>query len=261
MTFQSALVALLLAGASGLRPTTPRTEEARAVQRAVGQALGGAAAMIATVATAYELPDLPYPYEALEPSIDAATMKIHHDKHHATYVAGLNAALEGKDQPPVAELMKGAIKSGVKGIRNSGGGVYNHDFFWEVMAPKGDGGAPSEALSAAIDKSFGSMDKMKEEWAAAATPAARFGSGWVWLIVDGNTLKITSTPNQDNPLMDGVDADKGIPILGIDVWEHAYYLKYQNRRPEYVAAWWDVVNWNQVNTWYEGALAGKPPSF
>ncbi|KAJ8601287.1 hypothetical protein CTAYLR_007752 [Chrysophaeum taylorii] len=231
------------------------------VRRAVGSVATTAATAVVASVYAYELPDLPYPYEALEPSIDAATMKIHHDKHHATYIAGINAALEGKDQPPIADLMKTAISGGVKGVRNSGGGVYNHDFFWMVMAPKGDGGAPSEKLSAAIDKAFGSMDGLKEQWAAAATPAARFGSGWVWLIVDGNTLKITSTPNQDNPLMKGVEGTEGIPILGIDVWEHAYYLKYQNRRPEYVAAWWDVVNWDQVNAWYDDALAGKPPQF
>mmetsp|Transcript_23310 Transcript_23310/g.30222 ORF Transcript_23310/g.30222 Transcript_23310/m.30222 type:complete len:261 (+) Transcript_23310:41-823(+) len=223
---------------------------------------GGASAFVATIAQAYDLPDLPYPYEALEPSIDAATMKIHHDKHHATYVAGINGALEGKEQPPIADLMTDAIKGGVKGIRNSGGGVYNHDLFWQVMAPKGKGGEPSKDLSTAIEKAFGSMDSFKEQWAAAAAPAARFGSGWVWLIVDGKKdLKITSTPNQDNPLMKGVEGDEGLPILGIDVWEHAYYLKYQNRRPEYVSAFWDVVNWNQVNSWYTDALNGKAPQF
>lgn len=221
----SSILACVFSAAVALRavPTMTQTTTRHAVERI----LGGASAAVATAALAYDLPDLPYPYEALEPSIDAATMKIHHDKHHATYVAGLNSALEGKDQPPIADLMKGAIKGGVKGVRNSGGGVYNHDFFWQVMASKGSGGAPSEKLAAAIDKQFGSMDGLKEQWGAAAAPAARFGSGWVWLIVDGNTLKITSTPNQDNPLMDGVDGTKGIPILGIDVWEHACVLCVQ----------------------------------
>lgn len=250
-------VLLLLGGACALR--VPEMISAKQARLAAGGAVSGL--MIATsVAGAYELPDLPYAYEALEPSIDAATMKIHHDKHHATYVAGINGALE--DQPPLAELQKTAITGGVKGVRNSGGGVYNHDFFWAVMAPKGDGGSPSKDLSKAIDKAFGSMDGLKEQWGAASAPAARFGSGWVWLIVDDSkALKITSTPNQDNPLMDGVEGGNGIPILGIDVWEHAYYLKYQNRRPEYVSAWWDVVNWNQVNSWYADALKGTPPQF
>lgn len=225
-------------------------------------ASNAAATALATLAvTAYELPDLPYPYEALEPSIDVATMKIHHDKHHATYIAGINKALEGQNQPPIADLMKTAIMGGVKGVRNSGGGVYNHDFFWQAMAPKGDGGEPSDALKAAIDKNFGSMEDFKEKWGAASAPAARFGSGWVWLVVDGNTLKISSTPNQDNPLMKGCEGTEGIPILGIDLWEHAYYLKYQNRRPEYVTAWWDVVNWKQVSAWYDDALTGKAPQF
>ena len=132
--------------------------------------------------------------------------------------------------------------------------------FWQAMAPKGKGGAPSAALAAAIDKSFGSMDKMKEEWEALAAPASTFGSGWVWLYVKGKDLKLGNTPNQDNPLMKGANVE-GIPILGIDVWEHAYYLKYQNRRPEYVNAFWDVVNWNQVSAWYDDALAGKAPQF
>ena len=234
-----------------------------------------AAAAAATKANAYSLPDLPYAYDALEPSIDAATMKFHHDKHHATYVAGINGKLDEKDQPPIADLMKivrisasqnthtnhtERTQAKDKGYNNAGGGVYNHDMFWQAMAPKGKGGAPSAALSAAIDKSFGSMDKMKEEWEALAAPASTFGSGWVWLYVKGKDLKLGNTPNQDNPLMKGANIE-GIPILGIDVWEHAYYLKYQNRRPEYVKAFWDVVNWNQVSAWYDDALAGKAPQF
>ena len=217
-------------------------------------------------------------------------------------MAGINGKLDEKDQPPIADLMKIAKD---KGYNNAGGGVYNHDMFWQAMAPKGKGGAPSAALSAAIDKSFGSMDKMKEEWEALAAPASTFGSGWVWLYVKGKDLKLGNTPNQDNPLMKGANIE-GIPILGIDVWEHAYepasllhrrrrarapasigvranarvdavaaarvastttqtsrryYLKYQNRRPEYVKAFWDVVNWNQVSKWYDDALAGKAPQF
>ena len=147
-----------------------------------------------------------------------------------------------------------------KGYNNAGGGVYNHDLFWKALAPAGKGGAPSKALAAAIDKKFGSLDKLKEEWAALGAPASTFGSGWVWLIVQGKDLAICNSPNQDNPLMKGA-ATEGIPILGLDVWEHAYYLKYQNRRPEYVAAFWDIVNWNQVNEWYDDALAGKAPQF
>ncbi|KAJ1457676.1 Manganese/iron superoxide dismutase [Pelagophyceae sp. CCMP2097] len=234
--------------------------QAAAQRRAI--LAGGAASFFATAVNAYTLPDLPYAYEALEPSIDAATMKFHHDKHHATYISGVNTALEGKEQPPLADLQKSAITGGVKGVRNSGGGAYNHDLFWKAMAPKGQGGAPSAALAAAIDAGFGSMDSFKEKWAAAAAPGARFGSGWVWLIVKDDKVKLTSTNNQDNPLMDGLtDGEQGIPVLGLDVWEHAYYLKYQNRRPEYVAAFWDVVNWNQVNAWYADALKGKAPQF
>eukprot|EP00411_Alexandrium_monilatum_P058268 CAMPEP_0175500430 /NCGR_PEP_ID=MMETSP0096-20121207/6317_1 /TAXON_ID=311494 /ORGANISM="Alexandrium monilatum, Strain CCMP3105" /LENGTH=306 /DNA_ID=CAMNT_0016802471 /DNA_START=49 /DNA_END=969 /DNA_ORIENTATION=- len=210
-------------------------------------------------AAAYELPPLPYAYDALEPSIDKETMMFHHDKHHQTYVTNINKALEGKEQPPLLELQKSAIQTG-PAYRNSGGGAYNHNFFWLEMAPKGTGGAPSEKLAAAIKEAFGSMDDFKAKFEAAAAPGARFGSGWVWLVVADGKLAVTSTPNQDNPLMDGVEGTQGIPILGIDVWEHAYYLKYQNRRPEYVSAWWDVVNWNQVNAWYEDALAGKAPT-
>jgi len=211
-------------------------------------------------ASAYELPPLPYPYEALEPSIDKETMGFHHDKHHQTYVTNINNALEGKVQPALVDLQKTAIKDGAA-FRNSGGGTYNHNLFWLEMAPTGTGGSPSAKLAAAIGDAFGSLDDFKAKFEAAGAPGARFGSGWVWLVVDkDNKLAITSTPNQDNPLMEGVEGTPGIPILGCDVWEHAYYLNYQNRRPDYIKAWWDVVNWNQVSTWYEDALGGKAPS-
>jgi Fe-Mn family superoxide dismutase len=210
-------------------------------------------------AVAYEVPALPYAYDALEPSIDKATMEFHHDKHHLTYVTNINKALEGKTQPPLVELQKTAIKDGAA-FRNSGGGAYNHNFFWLEMAPTGQGGQPSDKLAAAINEAFGSIDEFKAKFEAAGAPGARFGSGWVWLVVADGKLAITSTPNQDNPLMDGVDGTAGIPILGCDVWEHAYYLKYQYRRPDYIKAWWNVVNWNQVSAWYEDALAGKAPS-
>jgi Fe-Mn family superoxide dismutase len=187
-------------------------------------------------------------------------MEFHHDKHHNTYLVNINKALEGKDQPPILELQKGAIKAG-PAYRNSGGGYYNHNFFWLEMAPTGTGGQPSDKLAAAISSDFGSMDDFKSKFEAAGAPGARFGSGWVWLVVTADKkLAITSTPNQDNPLMDGVDGTPGIPILGCDVWEHAYYLKYQYRRPDYIKAWWDVVNWNVVSAWYEDALNGKAPT-
>mmetsp|Transcript_64131 Transcript_64131/g.126874 ORF Transcript_64131/g.126874 Transcript_64131/m.126874 type:complete len:319 (-) Transcript_64131:70-1026(-) len=210
-------------------------------------------------AEAYELPPLGYAYDALEPAIDKETMTIHHDKHHNTYVVNINKALEGNEQPALVELQKTAIQRG-PAFRNSGGGVYNHDLFWLEMAPVGKGGFPSAKLAAAIDESFGSLDEFKAKFEAAGAPGARFGSGWVWLVVDADKkLAITSTPNQDNPLMEGVEGVPGIPILGCDVWEHAYYLKYQWQRPAYIKAWWDVVNWNQVSAWYEDALGGKAP--
>jgi len=237
-------------------PPGPQRESGRR-EAVLGGLLGPA--LLGGAAGAYDLPDLPYDYAALEPIIDTETMKLHHDKHHATYVKNVNAALEGKDMPSIAELQKGALKAG-GAIRNSGGGVYNHDFFWQAMAPKGSGGAPSEKLAKAIDESFGSMDDMKKKFASAG--ATRFGSGWAWLVVDGSgKLQVTSTPNQDNPLMEGADGVAGIPILGIDVWEHAYYLKYQNRRPDYINSWWEVVNWKKVSSWYDDALGGKAASF
>uniref|UniRef100_A0A7S3XQ20 Superoxide dismutase [Fe] n=1 Tax=Heterosigma akashiwo TaxID=2829 RepID=A0A7S3XQ20_HETAK len=197
----------------------------------------------------YTLPDLPYAYDALEPIIDSATMKFHHDKHHATYVANVNKALAGKDGVgSILDLQAGALKAG-GAVRNSGGGHYNHCFFWNCMGPEKESGSPSAALATAIDEAFGSMDAMKEKFNAAAT--GQFGSGWAWLGVkaDGK-LGICGTPNQDNPLMEGA-ADPMKPILGLDVWEHAYYLKYQNRRPEYVTNFWKIVNWAQVSDNYE----------
>mmetsp|Transcript_39983 Transcript_39983/g.96516 ORF Transcript_39983/g.96516 Transcript_39983/m.96516 type:complete len:231 (-) Transcript_39983:195-887(-) len=213
--------------------------------------MAGAAALApAAAANAYFVPDLPYPFEALEPYIDTPTMKIHHDKHHATYVANINKAMEGKDEVPILDLMADALEAG-PGVRNSGGGHYNHAFFWAEMAPPDEAKKtkPSEQLQKLIDSSFGSMDEMKAKFEAQAAPGAVFGSGWVWVCVNmkGDKLDIVGTPNQDNPLMKGVKDEIMLPILGLDVWEHAYYLKYQNRRPEYVSNWWNVVNWDKVS--------------
>ena len=194
---------------------------------------------------AFTLPALPYPVEALEPHIDKATMEIHHGKHHNAYVTNLNAAIE-----KAPELASKSIEDLVKGIntvpeairtavRNNGGGHLNHSMFWQIMGPNA-GGAPTGAIADAITSSFGSLDKLKEELKKAAV--GRFGSGWAWVIDNGGKLVVESTPNQDNPLMDGKK-----PVFGIDVWEHAYYLKYQNRRPDYIDAWWNVINWNEVN--------------
>lgn len=193
----------------------------------------------------FTLPALPYAYDALEPHIDARTMEIHHTKHHQAYVNNLNAALEKAPQlegKSLDDLMKGinSVPETVRtAVRNNGGGHWNHSMFWEIMGPK-KGGEPKGKIADAIKSSFGDFAKLKEQFAAAA--AGRFGSGWAWLIDEGNgKLSITSTPNQDNPLMEGKKA-----VLGLDVWEHAYYLKYQNKRPDYVAAWWNVVNWDAV---------------
>lgn len=194
---------------------------------------------------AFELPALPYATNALEPHIDQATMEIHHGKHHNAYVTNLNKALEGSDwaNKSLEDLLKNISKTSAA-IRNNGGGHYNHSLFWTLLAPNA-GGAPTGAVAEGINKAFGSFDKFKEEFANAG--ATRFGSGWAWLIVkEDGSLAITSTPNQDNPLMDVAEV-KGTPILGLDVWEHAYYLKYQNRRPDYIAAFWNVVNWTKVN--------------
>ncbi|WP_420459417.1 superoxide dismutase [Neolewinella sp.] len=199
----------------------------------------------------FTLPDLPYPSNALEPSIDARTMDIHHDKHHAGYTTKLNAALEGTDMgdKSIEDILKN-VSSASTAVRNNGGGYYNHSLFWTVMSPNG-GGQPSGELAQAIDKAFGSYDAFKQKFSDAA--GGQFGSGWAWLIVkDNGELAVTSTPNQDNPLMDVVD-EKGTPILGLDVWEHAYYLNYQNRRPDYVSAFFDVINWQEVNRRYMAA--------
>jgi Fe-Mn family superoxide dismutase len=193
----------------------------------------------------FTLPPLPYPPNALEPHIDAQTMELHHGKHHNTYVTNLNAALEKAPElqsKSIDDLLRNlnAVPEAVRtAVRNNGGGHWNHSAFWQWMSPKG-GGAPTGKLADAIKSSFGDFDKFKEQFTAAG--AGRFGSGWVWLTNEGGKLAITSTPNQDNPLMEG----KAAPILGLDVWEHAYYLKYQNRRPDYMKAWWNVVNWSEV---------------
>lgn len=294
------VLASLIAGASALQVPTGKAASSRvsSVSEATaklgrrGVLAGVAGALIAAPALAeYKLPDLPYAYEALEPYVDAATMRFHHDKHHgtqhhapplhparraaeraratpltpfpppplahapappappaATYVTNVNKALEGKPEKSILELQKDAIAAG-PAIRNSGGGHYNHALFWDEMGPA-SGKGPTGQLAAKIDESFGSFDKFKEEFATKS--AGRFGSGWCWLGVkpDGK-LAIDTTPNQDNPLMEGGCATKMIPILGLDVWEHAYYLKYQNRRPEYIAGWFNVVNWDKVASHYE----------
>lgn len=206
----------------------------------------------------YTLPKLDYAYDALEPHIDAQTMEIHHSRHHNTYVTKLNEALESvghKGPECVAELISDLSKVPEKirtAVRNNGGGHANHSFFWTIIGPNG-GGAPAGDLAAAIDKTFGSFDKFKEQFAAAA--AGRFGSGWAWLCVkDDKSLCICSTPNQDSPLMRGVAECPGKPILGLDVWEHAYYLKYQNKRPDYINAFWNVVRWDEVAARYAKAI-------
>jgi Fe-Mn family superoxide dismutase len=224
-----------------------------ALTAAGAAALPGRAAAAGTT-TAQTLPALPYDFAALEPHIDARTMMIHHGKHHAAYVAGLNAALEKVPdlakhplEHGLADLPAVADESVRTALRNHGGGHWNHTLFWEIMTPAAKSGAPSADLAAAITAAFGSMDAMKTAFNEAA--AKRFGSGWAWLVLTNGKLKITSTPNQDNPLMKGLvpAADLGTPLLGLDVWEHAYYLHYQNRRPDYIAAWWKVVNWPAVS--------------
>jgi len=199
---------------------------------------------------AFELPKLPYAYTALEPHIDAKTMEIHHSKHHNAYVTNLNAAIANTDTEKLSieEICKNISKYPMP-VRNNGGGHFNHSLFWSVMAPNA-GGAPTGDLAAAINTAFTSFDKFKEEFNKAAT--TRFGSGWAWLSVHDNKLVVSSTPNQDNPLMDVAEV-KGTPILGLDVWEHAYYLNYQNRRPDYAAAFWNVVNWNEVERRFKEA--------
>ena len=202
---------------------------------------------------AYQVPALPYDYAGLEPHIDEETMRLHHDKHHQAYVDKANAALEGIDSAHesvehILTILETFPEDKRTAIRNNAGGHANHTLFWEIMSPNG-GGEPVGDLADAINSSFGSFDAFKEQWAAAGAPGAVFGSGWVWLIAapDGS-LTIESTPNQDSPLMEGK-----LPVIGLDVWEHAYYLKYQNRRPEYINAWWDVVNWEEAERRYQAA--------
>jgi Fe-Mn family superoxide dismutase len=198
----------------------------------------------------YSLPDLPYDYAALEPHIDAKTMEIHHSKHHQTYVDKLNAAIEGKGldekYPNIDDLLRNfsEVPADIQGpVRNHGGGHSNHSLFWTILKQDG-GGTPSGAVASAIDEAFGSFDSFKEKFTAAATN--HFGSGWAWLVIHEGHLDVISLPNQDSPLMEGKT-----PILGLDVWEHAYYLNYQNKRPDYIAAFWNVVNWDEVNRRYE----------
>ncbi len=208
----------------------------------------------AQTAPVHKLPALPYAFDALEPHIDARTMEIHHGKHHAAYINNLNIALATAPElakQPLESLLASLPTVGDEAlratVRNNGGGHWNHDFFWKTLAPAEKSGKPSAELSAAINAAFGSMDAFKKSFGEAATK--RFGSGWAWLIVKDGKLKITSTANQDNPAMKGLvpDADLGTPLLGLDVWEHAYYLHYQNRRPDYIAAWWNIVNWPAVS--------------
>jgi Fe-Mn family superoxide dismutase len=198
----------------------------------------------------FELPKLPYEYTALEPHIDARTMEIHHSKHHNAYVTNLNAAVAGTDaeKMSIEDICKNISKYPAA-VRNNGGGHYNHSLFWTIMGPN-KGGNPTGKLADAINNDLGGMDKFKEDFNKAAT--TRFGSGWAWLIVKDGKLAVTSTPNQDNPLMDVAEV-KGTPILGLDVWEHAYYLNYQNRRPDYCTAFWNVINWDEVSRRFEAA--------
>ena len=198
---------------------------------------------------AFELPQLPYATDALEPHIDARTMEIHHGKHHAGYTNNLNAAIAGTEMEgkSIEELLANHVDNGA--VRNNGGGYFNHDLFWKVMSPNG-GGAPAGDLAAAIDSDLGGMDAFKDAFSKAA--ATRFGSGWAWLCVKDGKLEVCSTANQDNPLMPGVGCS-GTPILGLDVWEHAYYLNYQNRRPDYISAFFNVINWEEVSARYAAA--------
>jgi len=197
---------------------------------------------------AFELPNLPYAHDALEPHIDARTMEIHHGKHHAGYTANLNNAIAGTDLEgkSIEEILKNCKDK--PAVRNNGGGYYNHDLFWKVMSPNG-GGNPSGAVADAINSAFGSYDAFKDEFSKAA--ATRFGSGWAWLCVTNGKLEVCSTANQDNPLMG--EGCEGTPILGLDVWEHAYYLNYQNRRPDYINAFFNVINWEEVTKRYTAA--------
>ena len=201
----------------------------------------------------FELPKLPYDYDALEPNIDARTMEIHHSKHHAGYTTKLNGAIDGSDLAgqSIEDILAGISASSPAGVRNNGGGFYNHRLFWEVMSPDG-GGKPTGELAEAITRDFGSYDNFKEQFSTAAK--TQFGSGWAWLVVQENGhLAVSGTPNQDNPLMENVVDVAGTPILGLDVWEHAYYLNYQNRRPDYVTNFFNVINWDEVAKRYAAA--------
>ncbi|MEX1315571.1 MAG: superoxide dismutase [Synechococcaceae cyanobacterium] len=207
----------------------------------------------------FGLPPLPYQVDALEPAIDARTMEIHHDRHHGGYVAKLNAALA--ERPELADLSLDALQARARrlpeAVRNNAGGHWNHSQFWTAMAAPGSGGAPSEELLEAINAGFGSLEALQEQFSEAA--ATRFGSGWAWLILrPGGELAITSTANQDNPLMNLRGVERGTPLLGLDVWEHAYYLSYQNRRPDYIRSWWPLVNWSEVNRRYAEAAGFSP---
>ena len=234
--------------------TTSRLDRRQFVKLGTLAATAALLPAAARADSAITLPPLPYKFGALEPHIDAMTMEIHHGKHHAAYIKNLNTALASAPElakQPLDQLL--ADLSAVSGealrttVRNNGGGHWNHDFFWKSLAPAAQSGKPSAALAAAITSAFGSMDAFKKSFGEAATK--RFGSGWAWLIVQDGKLKITSTANQDNPAMKGIvpAADLGTPLLALDVWEHAYYLHYQNRRPDYIAAWWNVVNWPAVS--------------
>ena len=202
----------------------------------------------------HTLPDLSYSVDSLEPHIDARTMEIHHGKHHQTYINNLNAALEGNTtlaEKPVNELIAdlSQIPEGIRGaVRNNGGGHSNHTFFWEVISPSG-GGITTGSLGEAITSAFGSFDSFKDAFTKAAL--TRFGSGWAWFIKSGESVQVTSTPNQDSPLMEGIAYHTGLPLIGLDVWEHAYYLNYQNRRPDYISAFWNVVDWDRANALFE----------
>jgi len=234
-------------------PTAHRTP----LRRLMRGMAGGALALLPLLAAAeFSLPALPYAADALEPYVDAATMAIHHGRHHRAYVDALNA--QARNHAELADLSIEALQPQIAqygvAVRNNGGGHYNHDLYWKLMAPPGTGGTPGEALEAAVNASFGSVDEMKKRFAQAAL--GRFGSGWAWLIVTPDRqLSITTTANQDNPLMNVPEVQvRGVPVLALDLWEHAYYLKHQNKRSEYISAWWNVVNWAEASRRYEAAL-------
>ena len=236
-----------------LRTTLPAT----AVALVMASSAAFAQEDFGSATAPFSLPELPYATDALEPAIDAETMELHHGMHHQSYVDTLNEAVEA--DPALADMTLDELVAAAGGlsdeVRNNAGGHWNHSFFWPLMAPEGEGGEPSEEFAGAIDAVFGSMDEFKSAFEEAGT--GQFGSGWAWLIVDGKgELAITSTPDQDNPLMDVAEI-QGTPILGNDVWEHAYYLTYNNRRAEYLSAWWDVVNWEQVSANYAEAVAAQ----